>query len=424
LRSTISFAIVLVATLSHALPPAAEDPEKTLEAAIYRANVLGDLPGAIQQFETIAVRYAGKPVAASALLEIGQAEERLGHASRARDAYLRLVRDYPDQAPFVAHLQQHLEWTSDAARNAQSMTWVNPHSSAVPPARCCTGMAYDQATHSTVLFGGFTPRMCFGDTWLWRNGWRKLSPVTAPSARSGPGMVYDGAAGNVVLFGGIDSNGISLDDTWTWNGITWTRQFPSISPPARRFDGHGMAYHAATRKVVLFGGTEGRRALGDTWTWDGIAKTWTQPLPASSPSPRRSTMVYDEAAKALVLFGGDSGGPLFNDTYYNDTWTWDGTRWIRQFPSSSPSARGEVSIAYDPGLRSVVVFGGVGGRGRRSNDTWLWNGSNWREVHPNAAPMARCAAAMDYDPIANELVLFGGFGINTLNDTWVLIPMP
>jgi hypothetical protein len=38
--------------------------------------------------------------------------------------------------------------------------------------------------------------------------------------------------------------------------------------------------------------------------------------------------------------------------------------------------------------------------------------------------MARCAAAMDYDPIANELVLFGGFGINTLNDTWVLIPMP
>ena len=33
-------------------------------------------------------------------------------------------------------------------------------------------------------------------------------------------MAYDPATGQLVLFGGYD--GGFLDDTWTWNGTTWT----------------------------------------------------------------------------------------------------------------------------------------------------------------------------------------------------------
>ncbi len=40
------------------------------------------------------------------------------------------------------------------------------------------------------------------------------SPLV-PAARSDAPMVYDPAAGQLVLFGGIDTNGISLGDTWT-----------------------------------------------------------------------------------------------------------------------------------------------------------------------------------------------------------------
>jgi hypothetical protein len=37
-------------------------------------------------------------------------------------------------------------------------------------------------------------------------------------------MAYDGATGTAVLFGGAAFNPFALNDTWTWNGSTWTQQ--------------------------------------------------------------------------------------------------------------------------------------------------------------------------------------------------------
>jgi hypothetical protein len=101
------------------------------------------------------------------------------------------------------------------------------------------------------------------------------------------GMAYDAATGTIVLFGGsvrAEATGSSdqthFDDTWVWDGKTWTRVFPPVSPPARRFDTQGMAYDERTQTVVLFGGITGRQtALGDTWTWNGT--TWTQRIVAA-----------------------------------------------------------------------------------------------------------------------------------------------
>ncbi|MEO8658459.1 MAG: kelch repeat-containing protein, partial [Bryobacteraceae bacterium] len=151
-------------------------------------------------------------------------------------------------------------------------------------------MAFDWQTGTTILFGGATPSgQKFSDTWVWRNGWYQVTPATSPPARQGPGMVWDGASGNIVLFGGLDMHGAFLNDTWLWNGRNWIQQFPLVSPPGRLLDGEGMTYDAATHTVVLFGGTNGVNVcLADTWTWDGIAKTWTQHFPTTNPSPRRT----------------------------------------------------------------------------------------------------------------------------------------
>jgi hypothetical protein len=97
----------------------------------------------------------------------------------------------------------------------------------------------------------------------------------------------------------------------------WTKQAPATRPPGLFVT--EMAYDAATRTVVLFGGeTTGYHLFGGTWTWNGT--TWTERHPAASPSARQgAAMAYDAATGAVVLFGGVAPGAGFVD---DDTWTW------------------------------------------------------------------------------------------------------
>lgn len=65
----------------------------------------------------------------------------------------------------------------------------------------------------------------------------------------------------------------------------------------------------------------------------------------------------------MVLFGGDDGAikTLDNDTY----------------PASSPPARYDAAMTYDPDHRRVIVFGGSAGSALL-NDTWTWDGTHRR----------------------------------------------
>jgi len=304
--------------------------------------------------------------------------------------------------------------TTPLLAQTYSLNWVEPTLPVSPPGRCCAGMAYYPPTHSTLVFGGWGNSAIYGDTWAWRNGWHQQTPASSPSARWSPGMAYDEATGEIVLLGGQNSSGVVLNDTWTWNGTTWTQQFPAVSPPARRFDQPGMAYDAATETIVLFGGVDSdNNVFGDTWTWNGT--TWTQQFPTTRPSPRRAPIAYDGATKTVVLFGGDVQNLGIE---YNDTWTWNGTTWMQQFPTSSPSPRTDASMAYDATLGLIVMFGG-GFSTPIQNQTWAWNGTTWAQLNPVDKPTARYAASMGYDPLSKGLVLFGGFNPGTLDDTWI-----
>jgi hypothetical protein len=303
--------------------------------------------------------------------------------------------------------------------------WVQPTLSTAPSGRCCSGIAYDAAHYYTLLFGGGdsgqpnpNPQ---NDTWIWRSGWYKLSPATSPSPRNGTNLAYNPTTGTVVLFGGADANGNFLNDTWTWDGVTWTQQFPPISPPGRQLNVPAMAYDAATGTVVLFGGSAQGGDLGDTWEWNGRTKTWTQLFPATSPSPREAPLAYDPITREIVLFGGNgSTGDL------NDTWTWNGATWTQRFPAASPSPRYISSIAYDAGLGQVVLFGGRAPDGQSLDDTWGWNGATWTQLKTYSRPAARYAAPMDFDPLSNGLVFFAGWTqcCTPNDDTWLLVPVP
>ena len=153
--------------------------------------------------------------------------------------------------------------------------------------------------------------------------WTKQNPASSPPALANAPMAYDAATGTVVLFGGYVYNGQfhTLGDTWTWDGSTWTRQSPGASPPTRW--GAAMAYDAATSTVVLFGGDHQiplGLGLADTWAWDGSA--WTEQSPATSPSARSAaSLAYDAATGTVVLFGGTGGIPG-HPTFLRGTWTW------------------------------------------------------------------------------------------------------
>jgi hypothetical protein len=277
-------------------------------------------------------------------------------------------------------------------------------------------MAYDAATHSTVLFGGYRRSSSgaltqLAETWTW-NGttWTKQAPMDHPSRRYGASMAYDAATGSTVLFGGyhLTSAGLSvLADTWTWNGTTWIQQHPAASPPALNRASAPMVYDAATSSVVLL------EADGSTWTWDGT--TWTQQTPAVSPSARfGAAMAYDAATSTVVLWGGQSStGHLLNDT-----WTWDGTTWTQQTPAAHPLARYDTTMAYDTATGTVVLFGGTSHH--VFPDTWTWDGTTWTQQHPVVHPSPRGGDATAYDAATGTVVLFGGYGLHDrfLNDTW------
>ena len=163
---------------------------------------------------------------------------------------------------------------------------------------------------------------------------------------------------------------------------------PLASPPGR--GRAAVAYHQPTNKVVLYGGTQehqdydyqrgipmtsGRpfHPLGDTWTWDVAAKTWTQEGAGTHPGARRSAaMALHPGTGQLMLFGGSqttrgrvanpaarptcepgqcrNGGP-----WLNDTWTWNGTAWARQSPPGSPPGAYLAGMARDSAGRLVLV---------------------------------------------------------------------
>lgn len=151
--------------------------------------------------------------------------------------------------------------------------------------------------------------------------WTQQAPANHPAARIDQAMAYDTATGTVVLFGGFGRRLNELGDTWTWDGTTWTQQRPAVHPSARAL--MPMAYDAVTGTVVLFSGSSSHGSPADTWTWDGT--TWTGQAPATSPPGLAAAgMAYDAATGTLVLFGGydyGNGGRAFvHDS--TATWTW------------------------------------------------------------------------------------------------------
>lgn len=288
--------------------------------------------------------------------------------------------------------------------------------STTPPPRSGAAMAYDAATGSVVLFGGEGPdgdRLA--DTWTWDGtNWTQQSPSVAPPPDYEAAMAYDAARGEIVLLSTAAS-------TWTWNGTSWSEQHPTSSPPQR--SDAAIAYDAAHGVIVLFSGLDlgthdvnARGHVNDTWTWDGT--TWSQQTPdASPPAVIGANMVNDDALPGVVLFGGLSAEGFYaaglQGAYPGATWIWNGATWSNT--GTKLPAVDLQNAAYDATHRVVVATEGVLG------GTWTWDGDLWALHSPQASPPPRQEAAVAFAGNLGVTVLFGGSGsgVQTLGDTWI-----
>jgi len=161
-----------------------------------------------------------------------------------------------------------------------------------------------------------------------------------------------------------------------------------------------IAYDPVRQRSVLFGGRysngHGQTYLQDTWEWDGTR--WSQRTPLHSPPGRSlAAMAFDPVRGTTILFGGADG-----TTGFSETWEWDGRDWSQIPTVNGPPASGAHRMATDPVRRRVVTF--LPGRG-----TWEWDGTGWTGIQtPTTPPTNNLQYGFAFDPTSARLILFGG----------------
>jgi len=314
---------------------------------------------------------------------------------------------------------------------AEQITWVDMGASIAQVARDAS-LAADPRDGTLLLYGGKTGLTNFrSETQIFDGvSWTDVG-VSGPPALHSAGLVFDEAREVFVLFGGTcticgGSPGVGLNqETWEWDGSNWALATPWASAPAR--SGHGMVYDAGRGVTVVFGGCLELAPVGgsciqkanDTWEYDGV--TWTQVLTSGAPLPRSEfSLAYDAGRGVVVLFGGS----LENGIVTDDTWEYDGSQWSNVSAGIAPEARSLHGLVYDPLRRTVLCLMGYDGADPLI-DFWEFDGSSWSELYPNQAPSPpRWSAAVTFDPVHRAVFMVGGFRTASINeylgDTWRL----
>lgn len=169
----------------------------------------------------------------------------------------------------------------------------------------------------------------------------------------------------------------------------------------------------------MHGGLQAGALLDDTWEWDGV--NWVQMLPIGAiPGPRYQHAIgFDTIRGTTILFGGiapDAGARA-------DTWEWDGDRWHRLSPVTSPSGRAWFGMATDPARGRIVLYGGTSPSSSFLFDTWEWDclTANWVQRTPSTVFGERYGYGITFDEARGSTVLFGGWRTGSpTNETYEL----
>lgn len=237
---------------------------------------------------------------------------------------------------------------------------------------------------------------------------------------------------NMFVFGGRSGSKRLGDfwmldtDIWQWSELTSFGDLPS----SREFS---AASAIGNRKIVMYGGWDGKKWLSDVYILDTISLEWTELSITGSAPPQRCGHTTTMVEKRLLVFGGrGGGGPIMGDLWAlkglieedNEMPGWTQLK----LPGQSPSPRCGHTITS--GGHYLLVFGGHGTGGWLSrydiyhNDCIVLDriSVQWKRLSTyNDPPPPRAYHSMTC--IGERYLLFGGFdGKITFGDIWWLVP--
>ncbi len=292
---------------------------------------------------------------------------------------------------------------SDANGIGSTPSWNQVFTDGAPPPRRSHSAGYNPATNKMVIFGG--DGSCsskLNDTWVLSNAnlltgfpfWSFESVVGGPpAARSDQASAYDPASNTLMIFGGFDGSN-NLFDTWVLSNAdgttgtpTWT-QLATVGGPPSTPHYPSAAYDPGSNRLMVFGGEVFGAPVVSNQVWILTNANGTGGTPqwqllntvGTPPSPRLGhTGVYDATVNEMLIFGGDDqNGNVFNDTWVlsNANGLGGTSVWTQLSPTGQlgpPTPRGgsinRHTATYDTSNKVMTIFGG-GNNGSFLNDSW------------------------------------------------------
>jgi hypothetical protein len=280
-----------------------------------------------------------------------------------------------------------------------------------PAPRSLFAFASDPESGVIWLYGGHNDRIHFNDLWMFAGGrWELRVSDNRPTGCSYPVSAFDTDRKRMVVV--CESSAI-----YEWDGSEW-HSFSGLKemPKSRRFS--SMAYDPVSRRTILFGGwSQLTDYLNETWAWNG--STWTRVGKTDAPHGRSlAALFFDPQSNKLMLFGGIGRKSWDNRVQrYNDTYAWDGSKWVALKPTTLPAPRYGTQVGVDAGGRPIM-FGGKDENEIYINEQWSWNGTNWVAMTPSFLPEPRMNGAMAVDPATGQLTLFAGYAGKYFSEAW------
>jgi PKD repeat protein len=219
----------------------------------------------------------------------------------------------------------------------------------------------DDADHGLLVAVSGANRSA--STWEFSGGvWSNVTSSTgAPfPPRSSFSIVYDNLTGSVLLFGGqnADQTSVWLNDTWSFNGVTWTNVTTGLAPPRASYSYWAMAYDSTDSGVVVFGSNR------YTWMWSSSPPEANLSIEASSLSPIPGSNVSFapsfEGGVAPYTFSwkfGDGGSSMleYPSHAFTDVGIYDVKLWLNDSDGHTANASSRIDVSVPLSVSDLSV---------------------------------------------------------------------